>query len=393
VKITGNLSALALVCALGTAIELQAATHTWSGGSGGAGDAWRNANNWNPSSGQAGPGTGDIAIFLSQGRATNIGINFNDGRGLAAPIGSIVLSAGGHRTIFNSSANAAGTLRVESLNGQLLHNLATNATLSLSNGSSQPMAVQFAAAGTIHVAASNSAIVIGSSISGSNGFTKTGAGLLRLDGTNPLGGSVTVAGGELALASNAGASLGSVGNVRVQTGASLRLVTAEQLGTATQLDLAGGTLSGAGGSSAVEETAGRLTLSASSTIDLGASAITFADSSSVIWGNGATLTIKNWRDVADSRGGRIYFGIGGLTSAQLAQIYFADLGVQGAQLVGPEGELSPIPEAPVAAAAAALAGFILWRERRRLMRGVRRRLAPRSAASAPKADSCHSGDG
>ena len=392
-KITGNLSSLVLACALGAAIDLQAATYTWSGGSGGGGDAWRNANNWSPISGQAGPGTGDIAIFSSQGSATNIGINFNDGRGLVAPIGSIVLSASGNRTIFNSSANAAGTLRIESLNGQLLQNLATNATLSLSNGSSQPMAVQFAAAGTIHVAASNAAIVIGSSISGSNGFTKTGAGLLRLDGSNSLGGSVTVAGGELALAANAGASLGSVGSVRVQNGAALRLVTAEQLGTATQLDLAGGTLLGASGSSAVAETAGRLTLSANSTINVGASAITFADSSSAIWGNGATLTITNWRSIGDARGGRIYFGIGGLTSAQLAQVYFADIGVQGAQLVGPEGELSPIPEAPVAAAAAALAGFILWRERRRLMRGVRRRLAPQSSASAPKADSCHSGDG
>lgn len=392
-KFPGNLCAFLAVCAIGAATDLPAATHTWSGGSGGGGDAWRNANNWNPSSGQAGPGSGDIAIFSSQGSATNIGINFNDGRGLVAPIGSIVLSAGGHRTIFNSSANAGGTLRIESLNGQLLGNLATNATLSLSNGSSQPMVVQFAASGTIHVAASNSAIVIGSSIAGSNGFTKTGAGPLRLDGANPLGGSVTIVGGELALAANAGASLGSVGNVRVQNGASLRLVTAQQLGAATKLDLAGGTLLGAGGNSAIEETAGRLTLSASSTIDLRASAITFADSSSMIWGNGATLAITNWRNVADSQGGRIYFGIGGLTSAQLAQIYFADIGVQGAQLVGPQGELSPIPEAPLTAAAAALAGFILWRERGRLMRGLQRRLAPRSSASARRADSYHSGDG
>ena len=392
-KITGNLSALALVCALGAAIDLQAATYTWSGGSGGAGDAWRNANNWNPSSGQAGPGTGDIAIFSSQGSATNIGINFNDGRGLVAPIGSIVLSAGGHRTIFNSSANAAGTLRVESLNGQLLHNLATNATLSLSNGSSQPMAVQFAAAGTIHVAASNSAIVIGSSISGSNGFTKTGAGLLRLDGTNPLGGPVTVAGGELALAANAGASLGSATNVRVQSGASLRLVTAEQLGSATHLDLAGGTLLGAPGQDVVAETAGKLTLSASSTVNLGASAITFANSSSLLWGNGAVLTITNWRGVTDTQGGRMFFGVGGLTSAQLAQVYFADLGIQGAQLIGPDGELSPIPEAPVVAAAAALALFILWRERRRLMQAVGRRLAPRYGAFASPSDKYRNADG
>ena len=374
-KFTGIPAILLLACSLGALADGQAATHTWSGGSGGGGDAWRNGNNWTPSAGQGGPGTGDIAVFGTNGSATNIGINFNDGRGLVAPIGSIALSAGGDRTIFNSSGNAAGTLRFESLNGQLLLNQATNATLTLSSGASQMMAVEFAAAGTIQVTATNSSIVIQGSIAGTNGFTKAGGGLLRLEGANALGGSVIVAGGELALAANTGASLGAVTNVRVQSGTSLRLVTTEQIGTATHLDLAGGTLRGASGQAAVEEAAGKLTLSTTSTIDVGASALTFAGSSSVVWGNVAVLRITNWRSVADPQGGRIFFGIGGLTSAQLAQVYFADLGIRGAQLAGPYGELTPIPEAPVAAAAAALVGLILWRERRRLMRAMRRRIA------------------
>jgi fibronectin-binding autotransporter adhesin len=381
-----------LVFALGAATHLRAATYTWSGGSGGGGDAWRNANNWSPSARQGGPGTGDIAVFSTHGGAA-IGINFNDGRGLVAPIGTIVLSAGGSRTIFNSSGNAAGTLRLESLNSQLLINQATNATLTLSNGASQAMAVHLAAAGTIKVTATNSSIVIKSAISGRNGFTKTGGGLLRLEGVNSLGGPVTVAGGELALAAIKGASLGAVTNMRVQSGAALRLATAEQLGSATGLDLAGGTLRGSSGQTAVVETTGKLTLSASSTIDLRASVITFADSSSVVWCSGTALTITNWRSVADPQGGRIYFGIGGLTSTQLAQIYFADLGIRGAQLAGSDGELMPIPEAPVAAAAAALLGFIVWRERRRLLRAVQQRLAPRVGASAPPADRYRSADG
>jgi autotransporter-associated beta strand protein len=393
VKIRAIVSAVAILWTLAAGIHLEAAPYTWSGGSGAGGDAWRNGNNWNPSRGPGGPGTGDVAIFASAGTATNIGINFNDGRGLVAPIGTIVLSAGGNRTVFNSSGNAAGTLRIESLNGQLLLNQASNATLALSNGATQAMNVHFASGGSIHVAASNSAIAIGSAISGSHGFVKTGSGLLRLNGVNSLGGPVTVAGGELALAASAGASLGSVTKVRVQSGASLRLVTAEQLGLATDLDLAGGTLRGASGNVAVEETAGRLTLSANSVVDLRASAITFANSSSVTWGNSAILNITNWRNVGDPLGGRIYFGVGGLTSTQLAQVYFADLGIQGAQLVGPEGELMPIPEAPVAAAAGALVGFIVWRERRRLLRAVQQRLAPRVGVSARPADRHHSADG
>jgi len=381
-----------VVFALGAATHLRAATYTWSGGSGGGGDAWRNANNWNPSAGQGGPGTGDIAIFSTQGSAT-IGINFNDGRGLVAPIGTIVLSAGGNRTLFNSSANAAGTLRLESLNGQLLLNQATNATLTLSNGASQAMAVHLAAAGTMQVTATNSSIVINSAISGRHGFTKTGGGLLRLEAANSLGGPVTVSGGELALAAIKGASLGAATSVRVRSGAELRLVTAEQLGSATDLDLAGGTLRGSSGQTAVVETAGKLTLSASSTIDLCASVITFADSSSVVWCSGTALNINNWRSAADPQGGRIYFGIGGLTSTQLAQVYFSDLGIQGAQLAGPSGELMPIPEAPVAAAAAALVGFIVWCELRRLLRAVQQRLAPRVRASAPTADRYRSAGG
>jgi autotransporter-associated beta strand protein len=381
-----------VVFALGAATHLRAAAYTWSGGSGGGGDAWRNANNWNPSAGQGGPGTGDIAIFSTQGSAT-IGINFNDGRGLVAPIGTIVLSAGGNRTLFNSSANAAGTLRLESLNGQLLLNQATNATLTLSNGASQAMAVHLAAAGTMQVTATNSSIVINSAISGRHGFTKTGGGLLRLEAANSLGGPVTVSGGELALAAIKGASLGAATSVRVRSGAELRLVTAEQLGSATDLDLAGGTLRGSSGQTAVVETAGKLTLSASSTIDLRASVITFADSSSVVWCSGTALNINNWRSAADPQGGRIYFGIGGLTSTQLAQVYFSDLGIQGAQLAGPSGELMPIPEAPVAAAAAALVGFIVWCERRRLLRAVQQRLAPRVRASAPTADRYRSAGG
>jgi len=381
-----------VVFALCAATDLRAATYTWSGGSGGGGDAWRNANNWNPSAGQGGPGTGDMAVFSTKG-STTIGINFNDGRGLVAPVGTIVLSAGGNRTIFNSSGNNAGTLRLESLDGQLLLNQATNATLTLSNGASQAMAVHLAAAGTMQVTATNSSIVINSAISGRHGFTKTGGGLLRLEAANSLGGPVTVSGGELALAAIKGASLGAATSVRVRSGAELRLVTAEQLGSATDLDLAGGTLRGSSGQTAVVETAGKLTLSASSTIDLRASVITFADSSSVVWCSGTALNINNWRSAADPQGGRIYFGIGGLTSTQLAQVYFSDLGIQGAQLAGPSGELMPIPEAPVAAAAAALVGFIVWCERRRLLRAVQQRLAPRVRASAPTADRYRSAGG
>ena len=202
---------------------------------------------------------------------------------------------------------------------------------------------------------------------------------------------MVVSGGVLELSSSTGGSLGSAAGLRLESGAAAVLTAPRQLGAGTSIDLAGGTLRGAGGVTVREEIAGTLTLSASSTIDLGASAIRFADSSAITWAGSTTLTITNWRGAA---GGGLFFGTGGLTSTQLAQIYFADLGVQGAQLVGREGELTPIPEAPVTAAAVVLAVFIVWRERRRLGRVLHwLPTAPSVGASSSPRDESHSAEG
>lgn len=356
------------------AIPCHAAEYTWSGGASGSADAWRNANHWTPATSAAGPGSGDIAVFSTNGTAHEIAINFNDGRGLVAPVGSIVLAAGGNRTIYNSSANSSGTLLIEGAGGLLLANHAATATLSFSNGPGRATDVHLANGGRIEVLSSGAGILIGSKILGSAGFVKTGSGWLRLTGSNSLTGPVVVAGGLLELAGDNSPSLGSASAIRVQTGATLRLVTGEQIGSGTSLQLAGGTLRGAHGPAAVVERAGPLTLSATSTIDLGSSSIHLADSSMISWAPSSLLVITNWHG-ASGGGGRLFFGVGGLTSAQLGQIYFSDLGIHGAQLVGPDGELVPVPEATVFAAAACLSFFILWRERCRLIRVVRRSFA------------------
>ena len=380
------------LCALSITYAAPAAEFTWSGGSSGAGDAWRQANNWSPAAGQGGPGNGDAAVFGTNGTSSNIGIKFNDGLGLTTTVAAIRLTAGPSRTVFNSSPNSSGRLQLEGWQGTLLANHSMSSLLTLRNGTDSSMRVELLSGGTIHVASASAGIVMESEVAGAHGFTKSGSGVLQLTHSNSLGGQGVVAGGTLELASGTGSSLGSVSRLRLESGAVARLSAAEQLGNATALDLAGGTLRGAGGVVAVVETAGTLTLSASSVIDLGASNLRLADSSVIVWNAGATLTITNWRGIDNGNAGRLFFGPGGLTSTQLAQIYFADLGIQGAQLVGPDGELSPIPEAPVAAAAAVLAGFIVWRERRRLLRAVRHRFAPRTGASAWKEDSCRSAD-
>jgi autotransporter-associated beta strand protein len=346
-----------------------AADFTWSGGSGGSGDAWRQPNNWRPSSGRGGPGSGDVAIFTTNGSALSIGINFNDGLGLTTQVGSIVLASGPDRRVVNSAPNSAGILRLQGSHGLLLANHSTSSVLSLRNGVDSRMRIELVSGGTIHVGSPSAGIELAGEVAGTHGFVKTGKGWLRLSQSNSLAGSVTVRGGSLELASAAGSSLGSVAQLRIETGASAVLSAPHQLGPCTALDFAGGTLRGGTGTAPIVENAGTLTLSANSTIDLGVSEIHFADSSGITWATSSVLTITNW---GGSVGSRLFFGPGGLTGTQLAQIYFADIGVQGAQLVGPHGELCPIPEAPVSAAAAAVAAFIVWKERRRLVRWWRR---------------------
>ena len=303
-----------------------------------------------------------MAVFGTNGSATSIGINFNDGRGLTNPVAAVVLTNGPDRTVSNRAPNSTGTLQLEGWQGMLLANHSATSVLTLQNGAGSVMRIDLSTGGAIHVGAAAAGVVLGGPVVGQHGFVKTGAGWLRLTHSNSLAGPVIVSGGVLELASATGGALGSVARLRLESGASAVLSAPRQLGAATSIDLAGGTLRGAGGTTVVEEYAGTLTLSASSTIDLRASAIHFADSSAITWGTGGMLTITNWRGAA---GGGLFFGPGGLTSTQLAQIYFSDLGVYGAQLVGPEGELTPIPEAPVTAAAVALALYIMWREARR----------------------------
>jgi len=368
----------------------RAAEFGWTGGSSGTGDAWRQANNWNPSSSQAGLGAGDVAVFGTNGSATSIGINFNDGRGLTNAVAAIVLTNGPDRTVSNRAPNSTGTLRLEGWQGLLLANHSAASVLTLQNGASSVMRIDLTTGGNIHVGAAAAGVVLTGPVVGHHGFVKTGNGWLRLTHSNSLAGTVVVSGGVLELASASGGSLGSVTGLRLESGASAVLIAPRQLGVGVAMELAGGTLRGAGGATVVEERAGTLTLSASSTIDLRASAIHFADSSAITWDTSAMLTITNWRGAA---GGGLFFGTGGLTSTQLAQIYFADLGVYGAQLVGPDGELTPIPEAPVTAAAVVLAAFIVWRERRRLGRWLWYRPAPGAYESDWPSNRNRSADG
>lgn len=165
-----------------------AADVTWTGGAAGTSGTWLTADNWSP---PGVPTVSDNAIFDSAGTATTITIQMATAGGLQR-VGAITLAAGNmaNRGIRNNSGNTRGTLELNGVAGLLLANYSM-AQLTLSNayGTSLPMEVRLASSGEIHVANDGSfaQIVIGSTITeanGSQGFTKTGPGILYLMGTN-----------------------------------------------------------------------------------------------------------------------------------------------------------------------------------------------------------------
>ena len=168
--------------------------------------------------------------------------------------------------------------------------------------------------------------------------------------------------------------------IQVDAGATLALGADNQIGDGTGLILNGGTFLTGTSSTGFSDTLGTLTLSASSTIDLGLNTtsrnLNFANSSA------GTLTITNWTQAAPSETGaygRLYFGsnTNGLTSGQLGQISFnIDGSLYGAKILSTGevvADLVPIPEPRVYAAAIALLAAVGWRERRRILGLIARR--------------------
>lgn len=209
-------------------------------------------------------------------------------------------------------------------------------------------------------------------------LVKLGPGTLTLTGSNTYDGTTRVTAGTLVLSNTSGQSLANTTSIQVDSGATLALGADNQIGNSTSLILNGGTFRVGTDTAGYSDTLGTLTLTASSTIDLGsftgAHTLTFANSSAIAWATNAVLTISNWQGVTRDPGdaGRILFGPGGLTSAQLAQVYWAPQNISGGVLINSNGELVPIPEPRVYAAAVALLAVVAWRERKRWRALLRR---------------------
>ena len=351
----------------------------------------------------AGSGTGSNAVtaFVTNSQS----LNFNGaltGSGDLAKTGAGTLSVAGNSSGFTGSfrlnegvanfttTNALGTGVLIQSNGSSTAIFSAGGTytqnmslynVSFTNGGNT-LSGTITNNNTTYTVSAGATNTLSGLLTGSGGVTKEGDGGLVIAGSanNTYTGATVVNDGALVLSNSSGNAINSSSSITVNTGGTLVLGASNQIGDSVGLILNGGTFLIGGAN--VTENLGTLTLSASSTIDFGNFGatgfrqLTFDDSSAITWTG--TLTITNWQGVANTSSDftEIIFGVGGLTSTQLGQIYFANQGLTGGGLLSGTGELVPVPEPQVYAAALALLAFVGWRERKRIASiiGLKRRL-------------------
>jgi autotransporter-associated beta strand protein len=311
--------------------------------------------------------------------------NVVSGSGALSKTGNGVLTLSGANTYTGATTVAGGTLRIDG-NARLGN---TTNTITLSNAG----ILEITAAGVL-----TNAITIGTGngvLSNSSAGALVIAGAVSKDGTvltsrsgsgtNVFTGVISGSSANSDFVVDGGTTVFSNvmtynGPTIITNGGTLVLGVDDAMPSGSDLILGGGTflVDVVNYNADSSLSMGTLTLTEDSTIDLGGFGtsgvrhLLFAASAGVAinWNTNAVLTITNWQGVANQTSAvtKLLFGTGGLDSTQLAQIRFADQNIDGGQLLGGDGELAPIPEAPVVWGAAALAAFIVWRERRRLTR-------------------------
>ncbi|MFA6286508.1 MAG: autotransporter-associated beta strand repeat-containing protein [Opitutaceae bacterium] len=262
---------------------------------------------------------------LGSGTATSGSVSFG-GTGSGA-IGTVTIT-GGAISSFTLTNAGSGFTGATTVNLTTTGSTGAAATAILSSLTLNGTANTIGGAGNLVI---NAIVADGAS---SGGFTKTGAGTVTLNGANTYTGNTAISAGTLTLGA------------------------ADRIADTSNLVMSGGTLATGGFS----ETLGTLTLSANSTIDLGAgtSALVFSDSSGTTWGSSITLSFVNFTAGTDTI--RIGTTSGGLTGAQLAEITING----SAATIDSGGFLAiaiPEPSTYAAILGIAVLGFVAFRRR------------------------------
>lgn len=203
-------------------------------------------------------------------------------------------------------------------------------------------------------------ITLSGSVSGSGGLTQSGSGEMTLNGSaaNTFSGETTISDGTLLLQKAPGTDAIASSTVNLN-GGTLLLGADNQIGDAVNLILAGGSFETDGN----DETLGSLTLSADSTIDLGAGIDSILEFASASY-SGGVLAIENWSGNMDGTGERIQFGTP-LSPSVLDNIQFSGHPPGATQIfTGGKYVIVPVPEPATILSLAAVAALIVFRERR-----------------------------
>ena len=265
-----------------------------------------------------------------------------------AHTGGTVLSAG-TLTVSSGAALAAASGALTVNGGTLALN---NAAQSVGSFSGTGGTVTFGTGHRLTIAQTTATSFAGN-LGGAGGLTMAGSGgTLTLSGTDTYTGSTIISAG------------------------TLRYAATTALPSASSFSLGGGMLQiGVAGTFA---TSGTLTLTANSTIDfgsgLGATTISFGNSSATSWTAGRTLTIINYNSASGDQL-RVGTTSGGITAQQLSQITFS--GFSAGASISSSGYLTPGAAIPEPATYAAMFGAISLLFARYFRRG--RTVAPVAA--------------
>jgi autotransporter-associated beta strand protein len=297
--------------------------------------------------------------------------------------GGTNLNAG---TLVIGNTSAAGTGTITQANGTSLLTIGTTGTIANAMSVYNVAATEtstLSGAITVNNATfdveTDDTLTISGAVSGSGGVTKTGDGTLVLSGSNSYSSATTVNAGTLN-AANANA-LGS--NATIQVNGGSLLVTADDAinGKAITLNSTSTTVAGLAFSGTYNGTAGLLTLSQNSVIDLGEGSVVL-HFTSLVMGLTNTLSIYNWTGTTLWGGGNgnntdQFYVDRSLSDSELNRISFYSGGLGTSSFVGTGYQLSggsfnnevipvPEPETWVTGVILILGGVIwLWRQKSR----------------------------
>lgn len=184
---------------------------------------------------------------------------------------------------------------------------------------------------TSTVGVSAGQLTISGNISGSGGLTKSGAYTLILTGNNTFTGQTTVNGGTLVLnGSGSNKALGGTSQVVINSGGTVLFCQNNQINSAANLTLNGGTLNTGG----FTQTLNIMTFSSTSTLILGGGPFYLSD----LIRTGGILRVDNY-----TFNGQFVAAPGSVDQNTLNSIYFVDQGITGAFQLS-NGFIVPAPE-------------------------------------------------